>query len=647
MTLRAYRLATAAAIGSTLSLALAGPAAAASGNIGYFNGEGRGSAIQVAVSPSAILNVNLSGVQQILNQLPLGAGATIDNLAGSTLANPTSDINIALDQADAKGTANDGVHLSDGTADSVPLAIKIDSLANELQLLNAALQDIPKGTLDAVQAALQPLLANAPSLQSALTLLNTTLGAPIADTLGDPSVHLTQLVHANFGEDKTGDVVTINQGLLTHLDPYHLDLYHAKAITSQAMADNHLTSLDVAPSLLGSLSIPTSNASLVNALGTVQQALQQIENQLSSTASAVPVAGPVAVGVLGTVTSTVNNTTHAVVNTTSGTLDLSKVDQVIQQMTNLRAALANLNGLEMNDIVRSGQATAFGNLQRVGDQAKADGTSQAVNLQAVNLDDPALANLLNTLFASSPVKVDFLNQPLVQVQGISAGAHVALDGAHAPSQNASDPAYAFAEGNLAEIDVLGMPIINKTTLDSVLPPGTSCVLNIPGKSTCALLPTAIQDLLNVNLPVIGNTPILSLTLSRGAQVLPSTNGISQAAASIVTLEAKLDLNLSALSSIAQSATGTLAALTLPVAVTPGAAFNPTGANILDAEFGVASAFVSTNPAQTYINNPPGSNPPGVRPPSTGNDVLPLAILALALMGAGAGLTVRQARAVRN
>jgi hypothetical protein len=81
-------------------------------------------------------------------------------------------------------------------------------------------------------------------------------------------------------------------------------------------------------------------------------------------------------------------------------------------------------------------------------------------------------------------------------------------------------------------------------------------------------------------------------------------------------------------------------------VTPGAAFNGT-ATLADAQFGVAAAEASLTRSVTCQVNCTNVRPPAVRPPSTGNDVLPLAILALALVGAGAGLSVRQARLARN
>src|SRR5207244_4990832 len=113
-------------------------------------------------------------------------------------------------------------------------------------------------------------------------------------------------------------------------------------------ANNALTSLSIAPSLLGKLSIPTTNASLVNAVGTLQTTLQKIEDQLNGTAQTVPVLGPAVVGVLGTVTSTTNNVTDVVVHTASGApVDLTKIDQLIQQLANLRNSMASLNGLTM------------------------------------------------------------------------------------------------------------------------------------------------------------------------------------------------------------------------------------------------------------------------------------------------------------
>ncbi|HEV3232150.1 MAG TPA: hypothetical protein VG245_07835 [Candidatus Dormibacteraeota bacterium] len=643
-TSRAYRLATAVAIGGVFALGATGPVLA-DNSLSYYNGSGAGSALNLSVSPNAVLNANLSGIQSILSSLPAGAGQSINNVVGSTLANPTGDILVTVDSATANGESkgNNGAGLTSGGAVSTPVVVNAAALQSELNLLNAMVQNLPAGTVSAVQSALQPLISSdtTGTLQGALDQIQAQLGTPIADTLGNPTVHLSHSVSANFGEDKTGDIATINQGgLLTQAAAFHLDPFEAKALPSGAAANNAVTSLNIAPSLLGKLSVPAAAPSLISALGTVQSALQSVENKLGGSVGNVPVAGGVVVGALGTVTSTVNNTTDAVVKTGTKTVDLTKVDQLVQQIANMRNSMAALNGLQMNDIIGTGPSTALGSIVREGNVVKANGFSQAVRIDAVKLNNPVLAKELNTVLALIPANVldtvksttgsslDLTGSSLVTVEGIKASANVALDGVNQQ--------VAAAEGHLASVSVLGIKVLDT---DTALAPGTSCTVSLPGKTTCAGSLAALNNIPSVpSLAGIGS--LITVTLTRGAAVIPSTNSITSAAAKIVTLEVKVDLNLAAINAIVNS-TGlsqTLGGLPLSL----GGAANGT-ANLADVQLGVASAEASLNPAVTCQV----ACQPRQIPPSTGNSVLPLAILALALVAAGAGLSVRQARLGRN
>ncbi|MHB8507437.1 MAG: hypothetical protein ACYDGR_02155 [Candidatus Dormibacteria bacterium] len=613
--LRAMRLATAVAIGGSILALSAGPAFADSG-ISYYTGSGLGQAVNLSVAPNAILNVNLGQVQAILNSLPLGVGQTVNNLAGSTLANPTAPISVVVDEARAAGTSAKGTELSDGSASSTPVAIDAASLQSELNLLNAALQNVPAGTAAAVQNALQPVIDSVPgasgSLKPVLDTLNAQL-AGLADKLGNPSVNVTHSLTAKFGEEKIGDIVSINQGgILTQGTAYHLDPFKAKAKADQAFANNAVTSLEIAPGLLGALQAPSLNASLQDTLNLVASELAAVENTVKGVAGSAPVVGPSLVGPLGQVTGTVNGATSTVITAGTHTVDLSKVDQAIQQVLSLRNALANLNGLTMNDILSTGPSTALGSLQRVNDQVQATGSSQVAHVDAVKMVNPVIAGLLKQVTGQ-----DLLNQPLVTIDGIRANASVALDGKSAPVTSAA--------GHLVDVMVLGQ----KVTTDDLLAPGTSCSISVPGKSTCAGITSVIPDTTN---GLVSN--LLTVTLTRGAAVYPSTNGVTSAAAKIVTLEVAVDLNLSQLSAV----TSKLPALPLSL----GAAANGS-ARLVDLQLGVAAAELSLNPALTCQIN----CQPKVTPPSTGNNVLILGILALAMAAAGAGIGIRQSRFGKN
>src|SRR5207302_7325260 len=145
--MRAYRLATCVAITGVCALG-ASPALADNG-ISYYNGSGTGQAVNVTVAPSAILNANLSELQATLAKLTgsVGVSGTVNNVAGSTLQNPTSDINVLVDAAHAEGVSQSGTALNDGSAYSTPVSVKAASLASEVSLLNSMLKNMPNGTV--------------------------------------------------------------------------------------------------------------------------------------------------------------------------------------------------------------------------------------------------------------------------------------------------------------------------------------------------------------------------------------------------------------------------------------------------------------------------------------------------------------------
>jgi len=323
----------------------------------------------------------------------------------------------------------------------------------------------------------------------------------------------------------------------------------------------------------------------------------------------VPLVGNTVGGAISTIGSTVNSTTDTVVQIAGSQVDLDKINALINQLADLRNTLATLNGLTMNDILTTGPATAVGSLQKVSGTVTATGSSQVVNVDAVKLANPVLAGLLKTVTG-----MDFTNKALVTVDGIRAAANVALDG--------KAPAVASADGHLVDVMVLGQ----KITTDTLLPPGTSCTVSIPGKSTCgaiAGLPVQIPDTTN---PVLGT--LLTLTLTRGAAQIPASNSVTQGAAKIVTLEVSVDLNLSQFAAVAKQLPA------LPISL--GSALNGT-ARLVDVQFGVASAEASLNPAVTCQV----ACQPRQSPPNTGSNELILGILAVALVAGGLGIGAKQ------
>jgi hypothetical protein len=283
----------------------------------------------------------------------------------------------------------------------------------------------------------------------------------------------------------------------------------------------------------------------------------------------------------------------------------------------------------MNDIVNTGPSTALGTLKRDGDQVKASGYSQVVHLDAVRVNDPALASLLQTVTGQ-----DFSNQALATVEGIQANADVALDG--------KSKGVETANGTLARVVVLGHAI----DTNSVLSPGTSCTVSIPGRSTCGGSLSAI-NIPDVTGGAVGS--LLTVTLTRGIYSPSANNSPTFGEAKIVTLEVTANLNLPALEKLAATVPAAAQVLGLVTGHAGIAGLATVGLGdgsqpLLDAQFGVAAASVSLNTSQSAIN-PPGQ--PAVPPPNTGNDVLPLALLALALLAGGIGMSLRKGRFQRG
>jgi hypothetical protein len=215
--------------------------------------------------------------------------------------------------------------------------------------------------------------------------------------------------------------------------------------------------------------------------------------------------------------------------------------------------------------------------------------------------------------------MDVSGMSLVTVDGIRANASVSLDG--------KNPANAVADGHLVDVKVLGKVV----STDTLLAPGTSCTISVPGKSTCGNIagaPVTIPDTTN---GLVSN--LLTVTLTRGAPQYAATNGIATGAAKIVTLEVKVDVNLDQVNAVAKQ----IPALPLSLPVSLSKAAGPQ--TLVDTQFGVAAAEASINPAVTCQLG----CQPAVRPPSTGNNTLPLAILAIALVAGGLGIGVRQWR----
>ena len=664
------RLAVAAGIAGVLT-AGAMPALAAN-NISKFSGSASGSAVNATINPSAVLDVRLNRVQSVINSLnavngtQLGLGSTINNLIGSTLAQPTKPITVTVDAAKAAGASTQGTVLTDGSATSTAVAIDAASLATEVDLLNKALKDMPSGTLAALKDALAPLIAADPTGQLA-TAFNTVLPSlttPVTGALGSPTVNILQSVNAKFGETVKGNLTTVNQGgLLTPSSKLELQPFEAHALTSDAYAANAVDNLALVPS--GRIGV-ASPQQLVDALTLVETVLLAVEKAVTDTTSTVPVVGSTVGGLTGTVFPVINGQVGSIkstVGTTLKTTDLTAVNTLISALNSVLDLLSGMNGLVLNDIVGNNGANALSTLGRSNDAVVANGLGQVAHVSVLKINGGALATLL------SGVGSGVVPTELVSVDGIKATANVSLDGASAPKQSAN--------GTLVDIKVLGKSLSDlsggKVALDDILKPGTSCSINIPGKSTCngidlitqagALL-DSVQALSPQALPALPT--LLSVTLTRGAGVVDQSNNVKYGRADITVLQVTSTINCDTVSkltdvlgankailtdqlkSLAQTLDLNVAACGLGVTDAPAAsaanrakasvATNATGNQpLVNVALGVAHAEVNLDSASiTTVGGPV--------PPTTGNDLLILAGVALAAVAGGIALQVRKARA---
>ena len=651
------RLAVAAGIAGVLT---AGAAPALADNaISKYSGNATGQAIAVQVNPNTVLDVRLSELQKIVNSLDSvqpGLTGSVNRTIGSTLANPTAPINVAVDAASAKGVSTNGTQLSDGSASSTAVAIDAKSLASEVNLLNAAVRNMPDGTVQALRTALGPLAAHNATLAAALNTYLPSLSHPIAQELGSPTVDLLRSVNASFGQDMHGDITTVQQGgLLTPNSKLALQPFEARALPSDAFATNAVDNLALVPS--GKLGM-ASPAQVAQALKTIDEALIAAEGTIASVGGTTPL-GSVTDQVTGTVFPVLNTTVSAATSTGTTVLSASELNSINSLIASLTTALSGIDGLQLNDIVGNNGANALSSLNRTGSVVTASGLGAVAHVDVVKINEPTLKSLLGA-------------DELASVDGIKAAANVSLDGVH--------PATQSANGTLVDVKLLGRSLssyvpaqFGTVSLDNLLPAGTTCTINIPGASTCngfqvkvpvanlnADLASAVNKL-NVPAPTL-----LTVTLSRGLGVVDQSKSTQYGRADITVLQVTSDINCSALTKVTsllssvQSALASklnlhLAACGLGITdAAPAAAHaNAAGTNatspnsvgtahLVKASFGVAHAELALD----TLHNTSDTPTPGPVPPTTGNDLLILAGLSVAAAAAGLGIQAIKARAGR-
>ncbi|MFN2462515.1 MAG: hypothetical protein ABR573_01265 [Candidatus Dormibacteria bacterium] len=668
------RLATAAGIAGIL-IAGAAPALAAN-NISYYSGNASAMAVHATVDPSAVLDVRLGALQSALsglNAVPVtgtatGLGTFLNNQIGGTLQNATQPIEVIVDRARVAGTSAKGTDLTGGNATSTAVSIQAASLAQQVNLLQAALQDIPLGTVKALRTALAPIIAadSTGTLQTAFNIALPQLAAPVSGALGDPTVNLLQEVNVNFPNSSTGNLTTVGgPALLTPESSLKLQPFSAHAIPSDAQASNSVDNLALVPT--GKLGVP-SPQQLVASLTAVTTALNGVESALTATTGTLPTAS-----VTGPVTNQVFTALNPVVATVTGTAsttltstDLSAVNTLINALNGVIDALSGLNGVSLNSLVADNGANAVSNVSRgkSSPDVTASSVGQVAHVSVLHLND----SLLTQLLVSSGL---LQGTELVSVDAIKATANVTL-GSHKTQT---------ATGTLGDVKVLGksltsyVPSINgkDVSMDALLPEGTTCTINLPGKSSCNnypldIVPAAVSDALGSLQSTLGNSipvpTLLTVTLRRGAPVYDTSGNDKVGSAAITVLDVAASLNCDAVGKIAgMLPTGSALSSSVDLhfaacgaGLNPAAQANTAGtahtagashamvnkagtAPLADVAFGVAAADLTLDSSIT-----PSGNPSGPLPPTTGNDVLILAGLALAALAGGVALQVRKARA---
>ncbi|MFY9614212.1 MAG: hypothetical protein WAT58_02330 [Candidatus Dormiibacterota bacterium] len=651
------RLTTAVVVFGVMSLSAA-PALAAD-PITYYQGAANGQALSISANPSSVVNLNLGLLTSELNTIlqTAGLGGTVITGILSDLNNPLSPLAVSLDGATSQGKAAAGQALTGGTASTTPVSIDDAALSTELALLKTALNKIPKALLDQLTplltAALNQVMSNLVAKLAALnlplltggqvtTISNditaigtaiTNLGSSIADTLGNPSANILNSYSVNFPDEINNSNVTAKGGIVTS-GPFNLSDFTARAMPSDATGSNTVSSLNLIPT--GAISLVNLPAGL-SALATLISTLDSdVNGILTNTLSGLGLGsvGTVLGGTITTITGQANALLATVITTLNSAYNtlVAAINGVLTGLTGL-----GLGTLSLNDLLSTGPSTALATVLR-----KSDGTVQGnaigdlANVKVLQLTNVNLLSVLKAIPGIGSLGLS-LDKALLTLDAVHGTSNVTLDGTNPSKQSAT--------GTIADISILGQSLkaLSGLNIDAILPPGTTCVISIPGgvSGTACAIPAV--------LPALPGTPLdglITITLARGATV-NSTGPIKNGTAGIVTLEVSANVDCSKVPGL--SNLGILGALTLcgspPAAAGARAAAAPRAATgnmqLLDIQLGVANSAASLEPSTLGASCTQNCNP--VQVPNTGSSEWLLGIIAALLVLAGAGIQVFRTR----
>ncbi|MHB8507745.1 MAG: hypothetical protein ACYDGR_03750 [Candidatus Dormibacteria bacterium] len=524
--------------------------AAGAGALASYAGDAHAQALSLQVAPSALLNVDLSAVQQALGQLPGGAGAALAGALGTTLSDVATPVTLEVNSNSVSGVSGAGSDLTGGNGSTASVRLNAAALQTQVARLSATLANLPTAAVATLQAALAPLVAadTTGKLQAAFSTVQATLGTPIADTLLAPPANLTRSAVASFGQDWHGSTVSVDSsGALGSGTNPQAAPWAARALPAGALASSTLLNLDVSPGLGGTVAVPDINGALTTSLSNLQAALATVESTLAGVVATIPVVGPTVGGTVGTITGVVAGapsglpalpaapvlptlSSHLVAGVTAPvitvggqTVDLNQLSTLVNQVAALRGNLGALNGMALNDAATVNAASSMASVHPSASGAASGSAMSVMNVSLLTLKNPALVALLKQVTG-----MDFSGMPTVSIDALRAAASLQMDGINAP--------IATAEGHFADIKVLGRVV----STDAILQPGSSCVVSIPGASTCP----GVATIADATGGVVGT--LLTVTLARGKAALPTSNTPVSASAAITTLNVSVDINLDAL-----------------------------------------------------------------------------------------------------
>lgn len=548
------------------------------------SGSAQASALQVSVSPSALLSA-VPAVGQLLDQ-------TLGGVLGD------SDLSLKVDAANANAVLNQKLtDLVSGHGDSTPVDIQFAPLQQELDTLQSTVNNLlgslsglgalnlggvlgstggstglvgQNGLLTGLLGSNSGVVQSLDNLVPQLSTLDGVLGGltngTISDALHGLGINLATTLDANYDEpgvsNTPGGVETASVIQTPAGAPIQLNLapFHARAVTAsmaqaagvagpQASADNDTTSLAVLPSLqLPNLSsLLGSGGSLSDLLGS-----NGLLASLLNTSNGLPVVGNLLSGIVGTNGSSgggllaglpLGNAVQGVVGGSGGSGLLGNVlgsNGLLAGLGGLTNNLPAVGGVLGGVTGSSSGSSVLGILGSNGSSGLLGSVTGLIggltNLQSLLSSNGLLGGLLNGTSLN-------LNQ-IVDTTGVTSNAIVQ------PLAGGSIESLASTKVGAVSVLPLGLPLV-------------SSLGNILGSSSSGGLSGALNNIVSgLNLGSLTNLGPLTNLLSGGSSGLA---GISLLDISGITSSAQAVLGPNSGDPTGSSSLGEIKVLGIPVA----------------------------------------------------------------------------------